>query len=225
VLDASGCTTSDWSGDKFYNASGSGRPIYTSATAAKDNSGNMWVFWGTGDKVDPTSTTSTEYFYAVKDALTTTLTSSNLTTITTAAGVFDPASTLAGYRIQMLGTGEKILGDPTVYGGVAYYTSFVPGDPSDPCYDGGDAYLNAVYFNTGKGGIVSSGRQINVGSGMASTPIVSMAPIGGGGPIVSLYVTVSGGGTTGASTKKIDFNMPGLSLRTNLLFWRDRRIE
>jgi hypothetical protein len=167
-----------------------------------------------------------DYFYAVKDDRTSTLTSSNLTTITTAAGVFDPTSTtLAGYRIQMLGTGEKILGDPTVYGGVAYYTSFVPGDPNDPCYDGGDAYLNAVYFNTGLGGIVSSGRQVNIGSGIASSPIVSMAPIGGGGPIVNLYVTVSGGGATGASTQKINFNMPGLSQRTNLLFWRDRRIE
>ncbi len=43
------------------------RPIYTLAAVAKDASGNLWVYWGTGDKTDPTAANAQEKIFAVKD--------------------------------------------------------------------------------------------------------------------------------------------------------------
>jgi len=40
-----------------------------------------------------------------------------------------------------------------------------------------------------------------------------------------LYVTTSGGGLIGAQTQRVNINPPGLASRTNMLFWKDRRIQ
>ncbi len=227
LLNAGSCTTATWSGGLFFDSStGSIRPIHTGAAAARDSSGNLWVFWGTGDKVDPTASNAQEHFYAVKDNLTSTYVIGDIDNITTATGVFDPTSTKPGYRIQLPGQGIKILAEPTIFGGVAYFTSFTPGKTSDPCDQAGDATLYGVNFTTG-GGVFggTTPRQMYVGSGIASAPIVSLKPGGSSGSAADLYVTVSGGGLSSASTQKIKFDPPGVSNRTNVLYWKDRRIE
>jgi len=228
MLSAGSCTTSDWSGGLFFDSSsGNIRPIYTGAGVAKDGIGNLWVFWGTGDKVDPTASNAQEHFYAVKDNRTNTYTVSDISNITTASGVFDPSSTTrVGYRIQLAGSGQKILAEPTIFGGVAYFTSFTPGNPSDPCEQAGTATLNGVKFTTGAGVFGgSTPRQIDIGTGIASAPIVSIKPPGGTGSTADLYVTVSGGGLSSASTQRVNFNPPGASNMTNMIYWRDRRIQ
>lgn len=236
MIAAGSCTTSQWTGGIFFDSSsGSIRPIHTSAAVAKDATQNLWVFWGTGDKVDPTSTSAQEHFYAVKDDRTSTYTISSIDNITTTEGVYDPASEKPGYRIQLAGGGQKILAEPTVFGGVAYYTSFTPSNANDPCDQAGDAILNAVEFTTGAGAFgglspgaetgVISARQMNIGSGIASAPIVSLKPGGSSGSAADLYVTVSGGGLTAASTKKIQFDPPGAYNRTNILYWKDLRVQ
>ena len=219
-----GCTTADWNGGLFFDSStGSIRPIHTGATVAKDSQGTFWVYWGTGDKVDPTASNAQEHFYAVRDNLTSTYVLNNLDTLSTDAQVFSPAtSTKAGYRIQLNGQGEKILAEPTVFGGVVYFTSYVPGNANDPCEQAGDARLNGINFTTGAGVFANGARQMDIGTGIASAPIVSLAPSGGA---ASLYVTVSGGGQTDASTQKLDFDPPGLSSRTNVIYWHDRRVK
>jgi Tfp pilus tip-associated adhesin PilY1 len=227
MIEAGSCTTAHWTGGVFFDSStGSIRPIYTGAAVAKDANQNMWVFWGTGDKVDPTASNAQEHFYAVKDDRTSTYTLGSIDNITTATGVFNPASTKPGYRIQLPGSGQKILAEPTIFGGVAYFTSFTPGSSSDPCDQAGDATLNAVKFTTGAGAFGgSSPRQMDIGSGIASAPIVSLKPGEGTGSAADLYVTVSGGGLSSASTQKVDFNPPGVSNRTNMIYWRDRRVK
>ncbi|HOC60321.1 MAG TPA: PilC/PilY family type IV pilus protein [Smithellaceae bacterium] len=229
-----GCSTSDWTGGMFFDSStGSIRPIYTGAAVAKDASGNLWVFWGTGDKVDPTASNAQEHFYAVKDNRTSKYSVSDIDNITQESQTYDPNSTTdVGYRIQLPGSGQKILAEPTIFGGVAYFTSFTPGNPNDPCVQAGEATLNGVKFNTGEGIFSSTSggktRQMAIGSGIASAPIVSLKPSGTGGgtdSIADLYVTVSGGGLSQASTQKVDFNPPGVSNMTNMIYWKDRRIE
>jgi Tfp pilus tip-associated adhesin PilY1 len=226
LLNAGSCTTSDWSGGMFFDSSDN-RPIYTSAAAAKDSKGNIWIFWGTGDKVDPTASTTQDYFYAVKDNRTSTYSESNIDTLVANSDVYDPSSTSkVGYRIQLPVTGQKILADPAIFGGVAYFTSFTPGDPNDPCEQSGTAALHGLYFTTGTG--VFGGttpRQMSIGSGIASAPIVSLRPTGGTGALADLYVTVSGGGLSSASTQKVNFTPPGSSNRTNMIYWKDRRIQ
>lgn len=227
LLKAGSCTTSNWSGGLFFDSStGSIRPIHTGAAVARDGVGNIWVFWGTGDKVDPTASNAQEHFYAVKDNLTSTRSVSDIDNITTESGVFDPTSSYAGYRIQFSGQGIKMLAEPTIFGGVAYFTTFTPGTTSDPCDQAGDATLYGVNFTTGTG--VFGGttpRHMDIGSGIASAPIVSLKPSGTGGAAADLYVTVSGGGLSSASTQKIKFDPPGVSNRTNMLYWKDKRVE
>ncbi len=227
MLDASAtCNTGNWTGSKLFGAStGTIRPIYTIPVVAKDSSGNMWVQWGTGDKVDPTASNAQEKFFAVKDNnRTTTYSINDLDNITSAGSTYDTSSTTkVGYYINLSGSGEKILADPTVFGGVAYFTSYVPASGNNPCDQGGASYLYAINMVTG-GPVFSSGsRSMSVGSGISSAPIISMRP--GGSSMSDLYVTVSGGSGTSANTTRINFNPPGVSNRTNILYWKDKRLE
>jgi hypothetical protein len=42
---------------------------------------------------------------------------------------------------------------------------------------------------------------------------------------VDLYLTVSGGAGMNVSTQRVNFDPPTLANRTNILFWKDRRLE
>ncbi len=228
--DGASCGTSDWAGGYLLDsATGAIRPIYTSAAVAKDTSGRLWVYWGTGDKTDPTAASAQEHFYGVIDAdFATAQDASNVDNLSTATDVWDPVNKPAGWRIQLNGHGEKILADPTVFGGVVYFTTFVPSNSSDPCEQGGDAYLYGVKYTTGGGGI-STGtdsepvKSMYIGSGIPSAPVISLKPGSGGSP--DMYVTVSGGGGVGANTFRVDMNPPGVANRSNMLYWLDRRLK
>ena len=66
---SSTCTTADWSGGVLFQSNGVIKPVYTTPTVTKDQIGNLWIYWGTGDKSNPTDTSSQDNFYAVKDTL------------------------------------------------------------------------------------------------------------------------------------------------------------
>ncbi len=220
---ASGATT-NWSGGMFFDsASGNIRPIYTMAALAKDPNGILWVYWGTGDKVDPTASNAQEHFYGVKDIdRTSTYSISNIDNITTASGTYDGSSSRVGYRILLTGSGQKILADPTIFGGVVYFTSYTPPSGNDPCEQGGTASLNAINYATGGGALAAGARSMTIGSGIPTAPIISLPP-GSGSP--DLYVTTSGGGGTAASTQRVNITPPGAVNRTNMLYWKDMRIQ
>lgn len=224
-ITAGTCTnTSHWSGGAFFGAtSGVIRPIYTTPTVAKDTSNNLWVYWGTGDKTDPTSTSAQEKFFALKD-----------NDRTTSYGINDleniTASTYSGVKegwyINLSGSGEKVLAEPTVFGGVVYFTTYTP-DPSNSnlCERAGTATLYGVNATTGSGviGVIdaSGSRSKTIGKGIASAPVISLKPGGTGTP--DLYVTLSGG--SDVKITKLDVNPPDISNRTNILFWKDKRAQ
>ena len=222
AADESSCGTSNWSGGMLFQSSvGVIRPIFTSATVAKDSMGNLWVYWGTGDKTDPTAANAQEKFYAVKDNRTSTYGIGNLENITTST--YDNSSTNPGWYINLAGQGEKVLADPVVFGGVVYFTTFIPDQSGDPCAYGGDANLYGVDYVTGGGMLSESGdRDMNVGTGLPSIPVISLKP--GSGLPPDLYITTSGGGP-GERTQRIDFDPPTLANRTNMLFWKDHRLQ
>ena len=221
-----GCGTANWSGGLFFDSStGNIRPIYTGAAVAIDTSQNLWVYWGTGDKTDPTASNAQEHFYGVKDNdRTSTYRVNDIDNITALSQTYTPQSTSAGYRILMNGMGEKILADPTVFGGVVYFTTFTPPTGGDPCEQGGEASLYALTYTTGSG-IMSGGlvRSMSIGTGIPSAPVLSLAPGSGGTP--DLYVTVSGGSGTGSSTFRVNMTPPGVSNRNNMLYWHDLRVR
>jgi hypothetical protein len=199
---------------------------------AKDTDNKIWVYWGTGDKMDPTNATASEKIFALKDedrTATTPRTTGNMQDISSAAGFTDTSK--FGWYIS-LAAGEKVLADQTVFGGVLYATTFTPSSSTNPCYQGGTAKTYGLNYTTGAGALVIPGntapppRSIDVGTGIPSAPIISLKPGGpGGGTTPDLYVTTSGSGLIGAQTQRANINPPGLANRTNMLFWKDRRVE
>jgi len=230
------CNTSNWSGGYLFQAStGVIRPIFGTPAVAKDVNGNLWVYWGTGEKTDPTAANAQEKFYALKDNdRTTTYNINDLDNIT--SSTYTDAPNKKGWYINLAGSGEKILSDPTVFGGVVYFTSYVPPSGGDPCSQAGSAKLYGVNYTTGAGVLTTSGgsggggggsstpvRSIDIGTGIATTPVISFKPLGAMPP--DLYVTVSGGSGISASTQRVNFDPPTLASRTNILYWKDKRLE
>lgn len=230
------CNVSNWSGGSLYDATGEViRPIFGTPAVAKDVNGNLWVYWGTGDKTNPTAPNAQEVFFAVKDNdRTTTYSKNDLDNIT--SGTYSDAPNKKGWYINITGSGEKILSDPAVFGGVIYFTTYTP-HSTDKC-SVGTAKLYGVNYTTGAGvfttesggsgggggGSASTARSIDIGPGIATTPVISFKP-GGGTMPADLYVTVSGGSGASASTQRVNFDPPTLASRTNILYWKDRRLE
>jgi type IV pilus assembly protein PilY1 len=224
--DMPSCGISSWSGRRLFNSSGgTTQPIYTSPAVSRDQAKNIWVYWGTGDKMNPNTSAGLQKFFALKDNdRTTTYHISDLVNVTSLGHTKDFMISLdAGYYINLSGDGEKILADPTVFGGVAYFTTYTPSNGGDACAQGGSASLYAINFITGGGGLSDGSRSMSIGTGIPSAPILSNKP--GGSIIPDLYVTLSGGGGAGASTGRVNFNPPTLSNKTNILYWRDRRVQ
>jgi hypothetical protein len=230
ATDGDSCGTANWTGSMFYDASASNiRPIFTSATVAKDAYNNVWVYWGTGDKLDPTAPNAQEKLFALKDTdFSSTWNLNNMENITADGSTYSGA--LQGWFINLTGGGEKMLAEPTVFGGVVYFTTYTPPSGNDPCAQGGEARLYGVDYTTGAGAIdddnnsdTASVRSTVIGTGIPSAPVVSMRP--GNDPTPDLYVTTSGGGGISGETARIDFDPAGLANRTNLIFWKDTRVE
>jgi type IV pilus assembly protein PilY1 len=217
--------TTNWSGGLFFDASsGQIRPIYTSPAAAKDSLGYLWVYWGTGDKTDPTAPNAQEHFYGVRDLdRNTTYTTSNIQNITADNTTYTYDPNKAGWRIQFTGQGEKMLADPAIFGGKVYFTTYTPVHGNDPCEQAGDANLFVVDYITGTGGLPDAARSMYLGAGIPSAPVLSLKP--GSSGIPDLYVTTSGGGGSSASTQRVNFSPPGAVNRTNMLYWKDMRVQ
>jgi len=239
---ASDCDTSNWSGSRLFAAStGVIRPIFTMPSVSKDQSGNLWVYWGTGDKTDPTASHAQEKFYAVKDNdRTSTYNINDLENITSSTYV--DAANKKGWYINLAGQGEKILADPAVFGGVVYFTSYFPPSGGNPCNQAGQGNLYGLNHTTGAGVLLqydaqgqpigSPTRSLTIGIGIPTAPVISFKPVGSTTPstpagtsMADIYVTVSGGAGMNVSTIRVNFNPPTLANRTNILYWKDKRLE
>jgi len=221
-------STADWTGGLLYRST-TAQPIFTSASFAVDNQGNSWVYWGTGNKETPKDTTTHDTVFAIMDKNKSGVnipTIANLKNITTTGQTYGTADmgTKDGFYINLVGTGEKMLSDPTVFGGVVYFTTYTPPTGSgDLCLQGGTSALYAIGYTSGDGRFGGASRSMSLGAGIASSPLISMKP--GGSTIADIYITLSGGGGIAASTQRVNFNPPGLSNKVNILNWKDRRIQ
>ena len=236
-MDGSSCNTANWNGGFLYQSStGTIRPIYSMTSVAEDANGILWVYWGTGDKTDPTAVNANvqEKFYAVKDQRGASLTVSNLVDVT--SGTYSDSSSHHGWYITLPGSGEKVLAEPTVFGGVTYFTSYTPAQGNNPCNQAGTSTLYGVNYITSAGILPSQTpsppppqppnppvRSMEIGLGIPTAPVVSFKPLGAMPP--DIYVTVSGGRGTDVSTERVNFNPPTVNKRTNILSWKDRRVR
>ncbi len=229
--DGASCGTLNWTGNLLMDKiNGSNKqPIYTSPTVTIDNSGQVWLYWGTGDKTDPVGNAPAGYFWAIKPQMCTPTCSRNDgENLTSSSRTYEDDSNKIGWYINLAGQSEKILSDPVVFGGVVYFTSFTPASGgAGSCGQAGTAKMYAVKAFTGGGGVLdktdTTVRSVDVGGGIPSTPVISMRP--GTAPSADIYMTISGGGGQKANTLRVNFDPPTLTTRGNMLFWRDRRIQ
>lgn len=221
--DSSSCGTSNWTGGMLFDsASATIRPIYTMPTVAKDDLGNLWVYFGTGDLMDPTAANAQEKMHAVKDNdRTTTYEISDLDNLTADGSTYNSSSSNDGWYINMTGSGQKILAEPMVFQGILYFTSYNPASANDPCAQGGEASLWAVDYKSGAGKFTGGARSTVIGSGIPSAPVVSLNPYGG----TNIYASTSEGSGDGAHTKNIAPPSSDNFNRGNLLYWRDLRVQ
>lgn len=250
------CNTSNWSGSLLYQttavergsgltpASYSHKQIFTAATATKDASGNVWVYFGTGENNDPTvkptdTSDTNNRLYGIKENsdFTGVHTTTNLTNITSSSTTYEDTDTKHGWYINLStntltrsdGTtiinpvGEKMISDPTVFGGVVFFSTHVPHQGGgSACGESGDAFLYGIKYTSGGGALENNSRTKYVGHGIGSAPVMSMRP--GGSGITDIYTTASGGAGTSALTQKLG-NAPSTASMTNILYWKDRRLQ
>jgi len=215
--------TANWFDSKLFDASsGQIRPVYTQAVGSFDTQNNLWIYFGTGDKSDPTAPNAQEKFFAIKEGCLYDASSctdhslSDLTNHTTKSGEV----TDHGWYINMTGHGEKILGPPTVFGGVVYFTSYTPSQSADPCDAGGSSTLYAVCYTTAAGQLSDGSRTLSLEYGMASTPIVSISRDPSTGQLSgSVFVNTS---TRGLQNPNVNPNIPPSLV--DYIYWKDMRI-
>lgn len=221
------CGTSSWTGGLLFNATSGGegmRPVYSYPTVTRDSYSNLWVYWVTGDKTDPTASSTNEKVLGIKDNdRTTTRTLADLDNVSSETSTCSQLGN--GWYINFTGR-EKALTDITIFGGIVYFTTFVPPQGADACGTAGESRLYAIDYRDCSGalpGETSEVRSISLGAGMASAPMISIKP--GMNTPVDLYVTRSGGGGQGAATIRVPFNPPTLSNKANMIYWKDRRLQ
>ena len=196
--------------------------IYTSAAPTTDSSGNIWVYFGTGDKTDPSSITAgSERVYAIKDDnRTSTYTPANLMNIS--SSVYDPNSTTYhGWYIILPGTGEKMLAAPVVYDQKVYFTTYTP--TSVPCDQNGNAKLYIVNYLTGAGQFANGARSEIIGQGIPAGAVISVNPYSGG---YNVYISTSAA-NFGSGSDTIVPNDPSKQSTKpkSLMYWKDNRVQ
>ena len=213
-LDAStnaACQLENWSINKFYEPS-TNQPVFINPSVAWNSRGNLMVFWGSGDRTNPQARNSQDYFYGIQDV--------------NSALTYTNDTKPAGSWIYRLRAGEKVLANPVVFGGVVYFTTYLPPASADLCAKAGNAYLYRLNYLDGSDKFAAMG----IGTGLPSGPLISMRPAGASGnaAIGDIYLTLSGAsgeGCVAGQTVHPDVRVPGHSSMSNILYWKNKSLR
>jgi type IV pilus assembly protein PilY1 len=192
-------SNSQWYGERLFQAPLALTPLekhnlYYQAAVAFDRQGNPWVYFGTGDRENPTDTSNPqERFYAVMDDGKPTYADgtpkyprleSDLKDVTD-LNTFSIDQTKKGWYIKLQKQGikrlEKVLGKPTVFNKLLYFTTYYYDQKDNPCEVAGDPNLYVVEYLSGGGAMVledylkgnPSVRSIKIGEGVPSSPVIT----------------------------------------------------
>ena len=241
--DGNTCGTSNWSGGQLFQ-SATATPIYTTPSVSRGSDATIWIFWGTGDKENPTAAGTLDRFFAVKDPdpRTSTYTLSQLVNITNS--IFSGAG--SGWYLS-LSSGEKVLADSSVFGGMITWTTYTPYTGSDPCQRAGTpklyalammpVFIGGVTYKAGAGLFATSTgdavgtRSIALGTGIAQKPVFSQKPIGSGA--TDVFVTTSGGAdqsssivtSAGLADSPFKSRLQMTAPSPQILYWWDQRVQ
>ncbi len=189
---------SNWTGCRVFASNQTASPlnIFFPPSISSDNSGNLWLYFGTGNRADLTemNTARNNELIGLNTAGTQGIgecpaphgayNETNLTNETGISGI--GTLTSDGWYIT-LSPGEKVVSSPTVYDGIVYFDTYIPSAASNAC-GLGTAKLYAVYYLNGGGTITISGtaatisntitdgsavQSLTIGSGVPSAPVIS----------------------------------------------------
>jgi type IV pilus assembly protein PilY1 len=214
-FDVSNTSTSNWSGKRLFAAASSqpnppaageyypAQGFYAAPTLAFDNSHNVWVYIGTGDRNHPNNTSSNR-FYGIRDPgnMTngSTVTESQLADVSNSTGT-DTTDT-DGWFFQ-LGANEKAFAAGNVFNNTVLFSGFTPATTVTCEGGGGDARLYAVQMTTGYAAMnFSTGQALTttdhsaqkstqIGTGIASMPVVIVNPPAGSGSASASAITAT----------------------------------
>jgi type IV pilus assembly protein PilY1 len=219
-----------WAGKRLFTAPKGGSEkhnIYYAPAVAFDKNGIPWVYFGTGDREDPTDyNNEQERFYAVKDdgsgdyprdegdLKDVTLDKDN---------TFAVDTTKKGWYIKLEKSGkqlEKVLAKPTVFNRLLYFTTYTYTQSADLCAVAGISKDYIVEYLSGGGALsvddlsdlsgTAGARSREIGVGAPSAPVISVNMKGKASVII---MTTSG---------QI-FSQTAFSPTTSreILYWRD----
>jgi hypothetical protein len=198
--------------------------IYATPAVALDASSKLWVYVGSGDKTDPTGHTSTERFYAIRDIdRSTTLVPGDLENITSSGNTYTNPPDGNGWFWVFAGFGEKVMAEAVVTNKKVYFTTYNPDTGTNPCNKAGTSNLYIIDYITGAGLYTNGSRSANVGTGIASAPVISKNPSTGGNDVYvsTSEVTTGNESHTNKQTDPSTTNTPNRSL----LYWHDMRVK
>jgi type IV pilus assembly protein PilY1 len=202
-------------------------PIYYQAAVAFDDNRVPWVYYGTGDRENPTDTTNpAEFFYGIMDdglAAYPRRENQELQEISS-INTFTPYPSKKGWYLILEHSAqlvEKVLAKPAVFDNIVYFTTYAYKGKATGCSVEGDARLYELYYKTGGGalnvdelsdlsGTPSSERYTTIGTGVPSNPVISVNSKGQASIII---------GTTSGQV----FSDEAFSSGTgkSLLYWRE----
>jgi len=217
---------SQWKGQRLFMAPKEPfekHNCYYQPAVAFDKQGNPWVYYGTGDKENPTdSTNPQERFYAVIDdgkgpypRL-----ENDLKDVTN-ENTFSPDKTKKGWYIKLEKAGkrlEKVLGKPIVFYKLLYFTTYYYNEKADPCSVAGDSSLYIVEYLSGGGAFelddyligTPSERSRIIGEGVPSSPSITVNMKGKDSVII---------GTTSGDYYSAKVHSP--TTLKEILYWRE----
>ncbi len=184
---------SNWTGCRVFDSDASTAAplnIFFPPAISYDASGNLWLYFGTGDRENLTTVNTTRDNELIglntigtqgigECAAKGPYNETDLTKETGTSGVGTVTSD--GWYIQ-LSPGEKVVGSPLVYDQIVYFVTYTPTATTSAC-GYGTAKLYAVYYLNGGGTITTSGisntatsgaaQSETIGSGVPSAPVIS----------------------------------------------------
>ncbi len=166
-------------------------PVFYQAAVAFDDNRNPWVYYGTGDRENPTDTTNPpEFFYGVEDdgqGVYPRRENQELQEISS-INTFTPNPSKKGWYLILEKSAqlvEKVLAKPVVFNNIVYFTTYAYRGKATGCSVEGDARLYELYYKTGGGalnvdelsdlkGPPSDQRYEKIGYGVPSNPVISV---------------------------------------------------
>ncbi|MHB1679130.1 MAG: pilus assembly protein [bacterium] len=197
--------TSNWDVCRLFDSNASATNplnIFFSPSTATDTLGNLWVYFGTGNRenLNEVITSRNNEFIAINTTplggpltcpASGPINESNLVNQTGVSGSttnLTAVNSADGWYIT-LSPGEKVTSAPTVYDGIVYFTTFTPSSVQNACGYGTSNLYAVSYLNGGGTILVSTSGTITIinnaaassgaaqstfiGSGVASAPVIS----------------------------------------------------